>query len=130
MVGPPQPFSSRICRRQRAHAAAGAWLTGPSAARAPASPRPPQTTVKDALKKLQETLEEGQKVEDLEDVRLCMIPWQMPLITKMDASLGTLKKCKHLRISSNQLDKIGSLAGMGEPPDADAPRPRLSRPLR
>lgn len=102
----------------------------PRHARLLSPPRPPQTTVKDALKKLQETLEEGQKVEDLEDVRLCMIPWQMPLITKMDASLGTLKKCKHLRISSNQLDKIGSLAGMGEPPDADAPRPRLSRPLR
>lgn len=74
----------------------------------------PQTTVKDALKKLQETLEDDKKVEDLEDVRLCMVPWQMPLITKMDGSLGTLKKCKHLRLSSNQLDRIGSLAGMGE----------------
>ncbi|KAJ1626984.1 hypothetical protein T492DRAFT_842740 [Pavlovales sp. CCMP2436] len=70
------------------------------------------TTCKDALKKLQETLEEGQKVEELEDVRLCMVPWQMPLITKMDASLNTLKKCKHLRLSSNQIDRIGSLAGL------------------
>lgn len=72
-----------------------------------------QTSVKDALKKLQETLEDDKKVEELEDVRLCMVPWQMPLITKMDPSLGTLKKCKHLRLSSNQIDRIGSLAGMG-----------------
>ncbi|KAG8467371.1 hypothetical protein KFE25_000687 [Diacronema lutheri] len=70
------------------------------------------TSVKDALKKLQETLEDDKKVEELEDVRLCMVPWQMPLITKMDPSLGTLKKCKHLRLSSNQIDRIGSLAGM------------------
>jgi dynein light chain 1 len=75
-----------------------------------------QTTVKDALKKLQETLEDDKKVDELEEVRLCMVPWQMPLITKMDASLGTLKKCKHLRLSSNQIDRIGSLAGMGPRP--------------
>jgi Leucine-rich repeat (LRR) protein len=76
------------------------------------------------LKKLQETLEEGAKVEELEDVRLCMIPWQMPLIAKMDTSLGTLKKCKHLRLSSNTIDRIGSLAGMGA---RSLPRPRASR---
>lgn len=73
-----------------------------------------KTTVKDALKKLQETLEDGQKIEDLEDVRLCTVPWQLPLIAKMDGSLSVLKKCKHLRLSSNQIDRIGSLAGLGE----------------
>lgn len=87
-----------------------------------------QTTCKDALKKLQETLEEGVKVEEIEDVRLCMVPWQMPLIAKMDASLGTLKKCKHLRLSSNTIDRIGSLAGMGahSPPRLRAPSRRRS----
>merc|ERR1719263_2776189 len=35
-----------------------------------------------------------------------------PLITKMDNALSTLKKCKHLRMSSNAIGKIEGLAGM------------------
>ena len=30
----------------------------------------------------------------------------------MDASLSTLKKCRHLRLSSNSIDKISSLSGI------------------
>merc|ERR1719421_2018176 len=32
-----------------------------------------------------------------------------PLITKMDNALSTLKKCKHLRMSSNAINKIEGL---------------------
>merc|ERR1719235_1806146 len=34
------------------------------------------------------------------------------LIVKMDNALSTLKKCKHLRMSSNAIQKIEGLAGM------------------
>merc|ERR1712178_258248 len=54
----------------------------------------------------------GKKASDEEDVRLCPIVYQQPLIEKMDASLSTLKKCRHLRLSSNSIDKISSLSGM------------------
>ena len=30
----------------------------------------------------------------------------------MDASLATLKACKHLSLSTNNIEKIGSLAGL------------------
>ena len=37
---------------------------------------------------------------------------QEPPIEKMDASLATLKACKHLSLSTNNIEKIGSLAGL------------------
>eukprot|EP01039_Chlorochromonas_danica_P003612 gene3610-3955_t len=37
---------------------------------------------------------------------------QMPPITKMDASLATLKNCERLALSTNNIDRIASLAGM------------------
>lgn len=37
---------------------------------------------------------------------------QEPPIEKMDGSLATLKACKHLSLSTNNIEKIGSLAGM------------------
>ena len=36
----------------------------------------------------------------------------MPPIKKLDASLSTLKKCKKLSLSTNQIDKITSVSGM------------------
>lgn len=33
-------------------------------------------------------------------------------MTKMDNSLSALKKCEHLSLSTNSLDRLGSLAGM------------------
>merc|ERR1719261_2433597 len=36
----------------------------------------------------------------------------MPPIAKLDASLSTLKKCKKLSLSTNQIDKITSVSGM------------------
>ena len=37
---------------------------------------------------------------------------QEPPIEKMDASLASLKTCKHLSLSTNNIEKIGSLAGL------------------
>ena len=45
-------------------------------------------------------------------MRLCPISLQLPVIQKMDASLSSLKKCKHLRLSTNSIDKITGLNGM------------------
>merc|ERR1712216_970043 len=50
--------------------------------------------------------------EDAEDVRLCPIAMQAHVIQKMDNSLSNLKKCKHLRLSTNSIDKIAGISGM------------------
>ena len=55
---------------------------------------------------------EGKVAADSEDVRLCPISLQAPVIQKMDAALSGLKKCKHLRLSTNSIDKITGLNGM------------------
>merc|ERR1711998_419051 len=68
------------------------------------------TTCAQAIKLMEQAT--GKKASDEEDVRLCPIVYQQPLIEKMDASLSTLKKCRHLRLSSNSIDKISSLSGM------------------
>mmetsp|Transcript_57410 Transcript_57410/g.100909 ORF Transcript_57410/g.100909 Transcript_57410/m.100909 type:complete len:192 (-) Transcript_57410:83-658(-) len=39
---------------------------------------------------------------------------QMPPITKMDGSLSSLKNCERLALSTNNIDRIGSLAGMSK----------------
>lgn len=36
-----------------------------------------------------------------------------PPIERMDASLSCLSSCRHLALSTNNIDKIGSLAGLG-----------------
>ena len=66
------------------------------------------TACKEAIKDLEV---EGVVATELEEVRLCPITNMKPLITKMDNSLSTLKKCKHLRMSSNAIGKIEGLAG-------------------
>ena len=68
------------------------------------------TACKDAIKLWEGA--ENKVATECEDVRLCPIALQQPLITKMDPSLGTLKKCKHLRLSTNALEKIQCLNGM------------------
>ena len=68
------------------------------------------TSCKDAIKAWETA--EGKVAADSEDVRLCPISLQMPVIQKMDASLSGLKKCKHLRLSTNSIDKITGLNGM------------------
>ena len=72
----------------------------------------PPSTVKDAIKIFEQSLEgkEGytgpKSAVDCEDVRLCPIAFQAPCIQKLDASINTLKKCKHLRLSTNSIDKM------------------------
>ena len=66
------------------------------------------TSCKDAIKDIEV---DGAVATEMEEVRLCPIANMKPLITKMDNSLSTLKKCKHLRMSSNAIAKIEGLAG-------------------
>ena len=66
------------------------------------------TSCKEAIKDLEV---DGFVAAEAEEVRLCPIAMMKPLITKMDNSLSTLKKCKHLRMSSNAIAKIEGLAG-------------------
>jgi len=68
------------------------------------------TSCKDAIK-MWETAE-GKVAAESEDVRLCPISLQAPVIAKMDAALSGLKKCKHLRLSTNSIDKITGINGM------------------
>ena len=68
------------------------------------------TSCKDAIKMWEQA--EGKVAAESEDVRLCPISLQAPVIQKMDASLSSLKKCKHLRLSTNSIDKITGLNGM------------------
>jgi len=67
------------------------------------------TSCKEAIK---DTEVDGKVAAEMEEVRLCPIANMKPLITKMDASLSGLKKCKQLRMSSNSIGKIEGLAGM------------------
>ena len=66
------------------------------------------TSCKDAIKDIEV---DGAVAAEMEDVRLCPISNMKPLITKMDNALSTLKKCKHLRMSSNAIGKIEGVAG-------------------
>merc|ERR1711865_636716 len=71
------------------------------------------TTCRDAIKAFatnQYRNKVGEKPEEAANVRLYGM---LPPITKMDpAALSTLKECKHLALSSNNIDKIGNLARM------------------
>ena len=66
------------------------------------------TSCKDAIKDIEV---DGAVAAEMEDVRLCPISNMKPLIVKMDNALSTLKKCKHLRMSSNAIGKIEGVAG-------------------
>ena len=66
------------------------------------------TSCKDAIKDIEV---DGVVAAEAEEVRLCPIANMKPLIAKMDNALSSLKKCKHLRMSSNAIGKIEGLAG-------------------
>ena len=68
------------------------------------------TTCKEAIKDIEV---DGKVAAEMEEVRLCPIAMMKPLITKMDASLSGLKKCKQLRLSSNAIQKIEGEVGCG-----------------
>lgn len=65
------------------------------------------TTIKDAIKMFEEKA--GQPATEAEKVTL---HGMIPAIEKMDATLSTLKACKHLALSTNNIEKISSLSGM------------------
>lgn len=65
------------------------------------------TTVKEAIKAFETA--KMVKATDEEKVELY---GQVPPIEKMDATLSTLKACKHLSLSTNNIEKISSLSGM------------------
>ena len=67
------------------------------------------TSCKEAIKDIEV---DGKVATEMEEVRLCPISNMKPLITKMDNALSTLKKCKHLRASTNAIEKIQCLNGM------------------
>ena len=86
------------------------------------------TSVKDAIKlfmesdELKELVEmggvngDGHKVgkliEECEVVRLCPIAETAQPISKLDKDLSILKNCKHLRLSSNNIEKLTNLSLM------------------
>uniref|UniRef100_A0A6U0YTQ6 Dynein axonemal light chain 1 n=1 Tax=Polytomella parva TaxID=51329 RepID=A0A6U0YTQ6_9CHLO len=65
------------------------------------------TTIKDAIKLFEER--KGVVATEAEKVELNGV---CPPIEKMDATLSTLKACKHLALSTNNIEKISSLSGM------------------
>ncbi|GIL45615.1 hypothetical protein Vafri_2814 [Volvox africanus] len=64
-------------------------------------------TIKDAIKVFEER--KGIAATEAEKVEL---HGMIPPIEKMDATLSTLKACKHLALSTNNIEKISSLSGM------------------
>merc|ERR1711865_331284 len=71
------------------------------------------TTCRDAIKAFATNQYRNKVSEKPEEAAHVKLYGQLPPITKMDpAALSTLKECKHLALSSNNIDKIGNLAGM------------------
>eukprot|EP00891_Asterochloris_glomerata_P007676 jgi/Astpho2/7676/e_gw1.00115.188.1_t len=65
------------------------------------------TTVKEAIAKF-----EAAKSVTAADAEKVELFGQVPPIEKMDASLSTLKACKYLTLSTNNIEKISSLSGL------------------
>jgi len=71
------------------------------------------TSCRDAIKSFESSMQrnpEGKKADECKYVKLYGM---FPPITKIDpAALSTLKACEQLSLSSNNIDKVGNLAGM------------------
>ena len=111
---PTQPAARlppRLPLRQHPLPARPARLPPPRAAQPAGRPATSMaakaTPCKDALAKWAAAA--GVAPEAAERVELIGV---CPPIEKMDSSLGTLKACRHLALSTNALDKIGNLAGL------------------
>lgn len=109
---PPPPPLSSTCLPP---AAIGCSLAPSNSPPTPRHPRPAQkmaakaTPCKEALAKWAAGPGGGAPLDALERVELCGL---CPPIEKMDSSLVALKRCRHLALSTNNLDKIGNLAGL------------------
>lgn len=60
-----------------------------------------------ALRRLEASSDTG--LADVEEIKLYC---QIPPINRMDNSLGSLKGCKRLSLSTNQIDRISNLGGL------------------
>mmetsp|Transcript_38820 Transcript_38820/g.57027 ORF Transcript_38820/g.57027 Transcript_38820/m.57027 type:complete len:196 (+) Transcript_38820:269-856(+) len=52
------------------------------------------------------------RVEESAEIKLCGVVLELSPIVKMDKSLNSLKKCEHLSLSTNAIDRMAGLAGM------------------
>merc|ERR1712086_1054184 len=72
------------------------------------------TTCRDAIKAFATNQYRNKVSEKPEEAAHVKLYGQLPPITKMDpAALSTLKECKHLALSSNNIDKLENLDGLG-----------------
>merc|ERR1711939_894973 len=71
------------------------------------------TSCRDAIKAFEGNMERNKKGEKADEAKYVKLYGMYPPITKIDpAALSTLKSCEQLGLSSNNIDKIGNLAGM------------------
>merc|ERR1711977_464808 len=71
------------------------------------------TSCRDAIKAFEANTERNKKGEKADEAKYVKLYGMYPPITKIDpAALSTLKACEQLGLSSNNIDKIGNLAGM------------------
>merc|ERR1711967_5292 len=71
------------------------------------------TSCRDAIKFFEGDLKRNSKQEKADEAKYVKLYGMYPPITKIDpAALSTLKACEQLALSSNNIDKIGNLAGM------------------
>merc|ERR1711907_680696 len=71
------------------------------------------TSCRDAIKFFEGDLKRNSKQEKADEAKYVKLYGMYPPITKIDpAALSTLKNCEQLGLSSNNIDKIGNLAGM------------------
>jgi len=71
------------------------------------------TSCRDAIKMFEGDPQRNKKGEKADEAKYVKLYGMYPPITKIDpAALSTLKACEQLALSSNNIDKIGNLAGM------------------
>merc|ERR1711988_1300126 len=71
------------------------------------------TSCRDAIKFFEGDLKRNPNGEKADEAKHVKLFGMLPPITKIDpAALSTLKACEQLGLSSNNIDKIGNLAGM------------------
>lgn len=71
------------------------------------------TSCRDAIKLFEGDIQRNKKAEKADEAKYVKLYGMYPPITKIDpAALSTLKACEQLALSSNNIDKIGNLAGM------------------
>ena len=66
-----------------------------------------QTTCAQAIKNWES--KHGKKSEEATEIKLCCT---IPPLVKMDKTFSSLKKCEQLSLSTNMIDRMGSLSGM------------------